>query len=116
MEADLLRFWQIDLLDYWRTPRRLSTRRLLVLVEHIPEGQGSAVRAIAGEWGPVEEILDSLRRWYVMVHSESHDDPGLHPRHPLSGTTDVAPSAEVVAHVARLKSEREAAIAAGELT
>lgn len=115
MEADLLRFYQVDLLDYWRKPRALSTRRLMVLVENIPEHQGSRVRAITGEWSTTEDLLDILRRRYEQAHYNDNTDPGPHPRHPAHEKEPVGPSAEVVAHVAQLKAEREAAIAAGEI-
>lgn len=116
MEADLLRFWQIRLTDYWRTPRTLSTRLLLTLVDHIPEGQGAAVHAIDGrEWGATEDILDQLRRWYILVHTESHDDPGPHQMNPAAQRADDRVSDDAVEMARRLKAEREAAIAAGEI-
>jgi hypothetical protein len=115
VEADLLRFYGVDLLDYWRKPRTLSTRRLVVLVHEIPENQGSRVRAITGEWSTTEDLLDILRRRYEQAHYNDNQDPGPHPRHPLHNDEQVGPSAEVVAHVAALKAEREAQIAAGEI-
>lgn len=118
MEADLLRFYRVDLLDYFRRPRLLSTRRLLVLVRHIPHGQGAAIRSIEGpEWSIEADILDTLRRWYIARNTDDHEDPGPHRLHPATRLEDqIAPSDEVVAHVAKLKAERERAIAAGEIT
>jgi hypothetical protein len=116
VEADLLRFYQVDLLDFWRTPRTLSTRRLLVLFDAIPQGQGAAVHTIDGpEWSIEADIADLHRRWYQMVHAEGREDPGPHRMHPQARQEQVAPSDEVVAHVAKLKAERERAIAAGEI-
>lgn len=83
VEADLQRFYQLDLADH---PRRLSTRRLLVLVRHLPRGEGSAVRSIHGtdgwEWTPDRDILDHLYRFTVRRDTEKHNDPGPHPWHP----------------------------------
>jgi hypothetical protein len=116
VEADLLRFWGVDLLDHGRRPRRLSTRRLLVLWRHIPHGQGSAVHAIEGpEWGAVEDLLDDLRRWYVVVHGEGHKDPGPHPMSPAHRRDEVGPNAAGLELARRLRAERESKLAAGEL-
>lgn len=116
MEADLDRFWGVDLLDYWRTPRRLSTRKLMNRVENIPIGQGSAVRSLDGpEWTTEMDLLDTIRRRYTHANFEPGEDPGPHVNHPAHRADDDGPSADVIAHVARLKAEREAAIAAGEI-
>ena len=117
MEADLLRFFHVDLLDYWRTPRTLSTRRLLNLVDRIPHGQGAALYTLDGpEWTAELDIADNHRRWFVASVAKDNEDPGPHKAHPSHHDTSLAPSAEVVAYAARLRDEREAAIAAGEIT
>jgi len=51
VEADLLRFYGVDLLDAHRG--RLSRRRLRVLIQHLPR-DAALVRALHGdeaEWG-----------------------------------------------------------------
>lgn len=78
VEADLLRFYGVDLLDFWRG--RLSPRRLAVLVRGIPAGQGAATRSLDGpEVTPERWILSDVWRWLVQVHGDGHKDPGPHP-------------------------------------
>lgn len=83
VEADLQRFYGLDIADH---PARLSTRRLLVLVRHIPRGQGAAVHSADGthgwEWTPERDLLDHLYRFTVRRDTEKHTDPGPHPWHP----------------------------------
>lgn len=60
MEADLLRYYGVDLLDRHRG--RLSARRLRVLIEHLPRG-AALVRAMHGdevEWGLSEHLLAAV--------------------------------------------------------
>jgi hypothetical protein len=57
VEADLLRYYGVDLLDRYRG--RLSARRLRVLIEHLPR-DAALVRALHGEdaqWGLPEHLL-----------------------------------------------------------
>ncbi|MGK4584545.1 hypothetical protein [Kitasatospora sp. HPMI-4] len=58
IEADLLRYYRLDLLDYHRGS--MSARRLRVLVRHLPEDSalGRALRASgAGESTPGDAFL-----------------------------------------------------------
>lgn len=59
IEADLHRYYHLDLLDLFR-PGRLSWRKLDVLLKHLPT-DSAAARAIAGTerdpWGTSEHLL-----------------------------------------------------------
>jgi hypothetical protein len=93
IEADLARFYHIDFLDLYR-PGRLSWRKLLVLVEHLPPeaALNTAIRNLMPEdklaenagdptkapWSAAETLLasviDEIRNlgWtYVQGHSDS---------------------------------------------
>jgi hypothetical protein len=104
VEADLLRFYGVDLLDYHRG--RLSARRLRVLVQHLPK-EAALVRAVRGEeaeWGLAEHLLatavDQLAagNWlFAAAHTPEDRDPPQRPqpvpRPGVDGTTDDAPTA-----------------------
>ena len=87
MEADLLRFYQMDLLDYYRGT--LSPRRLRVLIRYLPR-ESALVRALHGDvadWGLTEHLLagvvDELAvgNWlFVTANSDEHADPPARPR------------------------------------
>ena len=86
MEADLLRFYGVDLLDYHRG--RLSARRLRVLIQHLPK-EAALVRAVRGEaaeWGLAEHLLatavDQLAagNWlFAAAHTAEDRDPPQRP-------------------------------------
>ncbi len=60
MEADLLRYYRVDLLDYYRG--KLSARRLRVLISHLPR-QAALVRELHqedSEWGLTEHLLAAV--------------------------------------------------------
>ena len=87
MEADLLRYYRVDLLDYYRG--KLSPRRLRVLVQHLPR-ESALVRALHGdaaEWGLAEHLLAgavdeiAVGNWlFVSANSDEHADPPERPR------------------------------------
>lgn len=87
MEADLLRYYQVDLLDYYRG--RLSARRLRVLIRHLPR-EAALVRALHGDaadWGLAEQLLagaiDELAvgNWlFVAANSDERADLPDRPR------------------------------------
>lgn len=87
MEADLLRFYRVDLLDYYRG--KLSPRRLRVLIRHLPR-ESALARALHGDvvdWGLTEHLLagvvDELAvgNWlFVTANSPEHADPPERPR------------------------------------
>jgi hypothetical protein len=59
LEADLIRYYGVDLLDYHRG--RLSARRLRVLIQHLPR-DAALPRAVHGddaEWGLTDHLLAS---------------------------------------------------------
>jgi hypothetical protein len=86
VEADLLRYYGVDLLDYHRG--RLSRRRLRVLIQHLPK-DAALVRAIHGEeaeWGLTEHLLaaavDQLAagNWmFAAVNTAEDADPPQRP-------------------------------------
>jgi hypothetical protein len=86
VEADLLRFYGVDLLDYHRG--RLSTRRLRVLIQHLPK-DAALVRELHGEdveWGLTEHLLaaavDHLAagNWlFASAHTSENADPPERP-------------------------------------
>jgi hypothetical protein len=87
VEADLLRYYRVDLLDYYRGT--LSPRRLRVLIEHLPR-DAALVRALHGEvaeWGLTEHLLagavDELAvgNWlFVAANSDENADVPERPR------------------------------------
>jgi hypothetical protein len=86
VEADLLRFYGVDLLDHYRG--RLTARRLRVLIQHLPV-ESALVRALHGEeaqWGLTEHLLASAvdqlaaGNWmFATVHTPEDGSP---PRRP----------------------------------
>ncbi|MFL6126910.1 hypothetical protein [Actinophytocola sp.] len=87
MEADLLRFYGVDLLDYHRGT--LSARRVRVLIEHLPR-DAALVRELHGEtaeWGLTEHLLaaavDELAagNWlFVTANRDEHAEPPERPQ------------------------------------
>jgi hypothetical protein len=101
VEADLLRYYGVDLLDYHRGT--LSARRLRVLVEHLPR-DAALVRALHGEradWGLAEHLLaatvDQLAtgNWlFVAANRDEHADVPERPKPvPRPGIEDEDPGA-----------------------
>ena len=86
MEADLLRYYGVDLLDYHRG--RLSTRRLRVLIQHLPR-DAALVRKLHGEdveWGLTEHLLATVvdhladGNWlFASAHTSENADPPQRP-------------------------------------
>lgn len=72
MEADLLRYYRLDLLDFYRGT--LSTRRLRVLIRHLPPG--SALVAALNEGRPGWTLTDHLLAdlWALLVRIYSDPD------------------------------------------
>lgn len=60
IEADLLSHYGVDLLDWYRGG--LSSRRLRVLIEHLPAGSSfaRAVHGEAAEWGLTDHLLATV--------------------------------------------------------
>lgn len=59
LDADLRRYYRVDLADLWQPGGRLSPRRVLWLIEHLPE-DSATVAAIKG--GPEH------RPWITLAH------------------------------------------------
>ncbi|MEU5642125.1 hypothetical protein [Streptomyces milbemycinicus] len=82
LEADLLRYYGVDLLDWHR--ETLSSRRLSVLVRHLPP-DSAFVRAREGEaaeWGLTDHLLAAvidhlaIANWmYASVNRDEYADP-----------------------------------------
>jgi hypothetical protein len=86
VEADLLRFYGVDLLDHYRD--RLTARRLRVLIQHLPR-ESALARALHGEeagWGLTEHLLASAvdqlaaGNWmFAAVHTPEDGNPPERP-------------------------------------
>jgi hypothetical protein len=98
MEADLLRFYGLDLLDYHRGG--LSARRLRVLLQHLPP-EAALSRALHGDeaaWGLTEHLLATVAdqlataNWmFATVHTpEGASAPDRPPPLPRPGVPDAA--------------------------
>ncbi|WP_346176789.1 hypothetical protein [Streptomyces cuspidosporus] len=82
LEADLLRYYGVDLLDWHRGA--LSSRRLAVLVRHLPP-DSAFVRAREGEaaeWGLTDHLLAAvvdhlaIANWmFASVNRDEYADP-----------------------------------------
>ncbi|WP_343242467.1 MULTISPECIES: hypothetical protein [unclassified Streptomyces] len=89
LEADLLRFYGLDLLDWHRG--RLSSRRLAVLIRHLPR-EGAVARETEGEaaeWSVGDYLLahavDQLAQanWMFATVNQDEDADPLDPPQPL---------------------------------
>ncbi|WP_280854241.1 hypothetical protein [Streptomyces sp. SAI-041] len=86
LEADLLRHYGVDLLDWHRG--RLSSRRLRVLVEHLP-ADSSFARAVHGEqadWTVTDHLLAAVvdhlavANWmFATVNRDEDTEPAEYP-------------------------------------
>ncbi|WP_244177599.1 hypothetical protein [Streptomyces atriruber] len=90
LEADLLRFYGLDLLDWHRG--RLSSRRLAVLIRHLPR-DGAVARETEGEaadWSVGDYLLahavDQLAQanWMFATVNQDEDADPLDPPTPLA--------------------------------
>jgi hypothetical protein len=87
VEADLLRYYGVDLLDYHRGT--LSARRVRVLIEHLPR-DAALVRELHGEtaeWGLTEHLLAAtvdqlaISNWlFVSANRDEHAEPPERPK------------------------------------
>jgi hypothetical protein len=87
VEADLLRYYRVDLLDYYRGT--LSARRLRVLIKHLPRDSAlvGELHGDTAEWGLAEHLLagavDELAvgNWlFVAANSDENADVPPRPR------------------------------------
>ncbi|WP_413811987.1 hypothetical protein [Streptomyces sp. OE57] len=98
LEADLLRYYGVDLLDWHR--EALSSRRLAVLVRHLPP-DSAFVRAREGEaaeWGLTDHLLAAvvdhlaIANWmFTSANRDEYADPPEAPVPvPRPGATDMS--------------------------
>ncbi|MET8687704.1 hypothetical protein ABZV77_26175 [Streptomyces sp. NPDC004732] len=89
LEADLLRFYGLDLLDWHRG--RLSSRRLAVLIRHLPrdgavarEAEGEAAEWSVGDY-LLAHVVDQLAdaNWMFATVNQDEDADPLDPPKPL---------------------------------
>ncbi|MET7360003.1 hypothetical protein ABZS76_16330 [Streptomyces sp. NPDC005562] len=89
LEADLLRFYGLDLLDWHRG--RLSSRRLAVLIRQLPR-EGAVARETEGEaaeWSVgdylLAHVVDQLAQanWMFATVNQDEDADPLGPPRPL---------------------------------
>lgn len=99
LEADLLRHYGVDLLDWHRG--RLSSRRLAVLVKHLPRDSATlgGIHGEAAQWSVTDYLLASAvdqlaeANWmFATVNRDEDTDPLDYPKPvPRPGTRDPAP-------------------------
>jgi len=111
VEADLARFYQIDYSDRWRFDadgrRRLTLRRIGVLVRHLPVDSSTAMATGSPGWTLTERLLADV---FHATAGEPH--PGL-----PESATQVDPSRAKAIRAAKARAaERKRAIEAGEIT
>ncbi|GGR88241.1 hypothetical protein GCM10010252_28840 [Streptomyces aureoverticillatus] len=89
LEADLLRYYGVDLLDWHRG--ELSSRRLAVLIRHLP--QDSAFRIAqegeAARWSLTDHLLAAtvdhlaIANWMFASVNRDEDEPAPEPPQPV---------------------------------
>jgi hypothetical protein len=102
LEADLLRHYGVDLLDWYRG--RLSSRRLAVLVKHLPRDSVTldGLHGEAAQWSVTDYLLASVvdqlaeANWmFATVNRDEDADPLEYPRPvPRPGAREPEPVAE----------------------
>ena len=102
LEADLLRHYGVDLLDWHRG--RLSSRRLAVLVRHLPRDSATldGLHGEAAQWSVTDYLLASVvdqlaeANWmFATVNRDEDADPLEYPKPvPRPGTHAPAPAHE----------------------
>jgi hypothetical protein len=113
LEADLQRYYQVDLRDRWRFDehgcRRLTLRRLGALVAGLPP-ESRVARAVGGDGLTTDHIL------LMDVFHASANKP--HPARPsgTSGTHQGLERQQRLRAAKRRRAARQRAIAAGEIT
>lgn len=111
MEADLQRWYQVDIRDRWRFGpdgvRRLTLRRLGVLIRALPPDSATAVAAGGSGWRLADHLLADL-----FHASTGKPHPGL-----PKAVTVPDPERDMRVRRARARArERQRAIDAGEIT
>lgn len=120
MEADLQRFYGLDVRDRWHPDptRRLTLRRLVVLVWRFPPAEGAVVAVSTGRahWSMEAHLLDDLRRTVEAVNGVKSPKP--HPLRDTSRSTKrLTPERAKRLRAARQRARaRRTAIERGEIT
>lgn len=120
MEADLIRFYGVDYRDRWRYSggiRRLTLRRLWVLVRFLPEE--SAVARIgrngAAVWSVEAHLLDDIRMALTGTKKKPAKPHSERPQ-PLKHKAASGKRRRALADGRERQRERQRAIDAGEIT
>ena len=125
MEADLLRFYQIDLRDHWRKVEGrvvLTLRRIKVLLAHLPEDSALAVLSNDGKPVPTVEAVLLADIWQQLAAQSAKQGATIHPHPLMKAMTAESEKRHNEARRAALDRanaaniERRRAIAAGEIT
>lgn len=119
MEADLQQYHGLDYRDRWNPDRskRLTLRRLVVLIWRNPPIDGAVLRATTGrmQWSLSDHLLDDLRRTLEMVNGAKNPKP--HPLRDTSTAKRMTPErAKRLATAKRRARARRAALQSGEIT
>lgn len=120
MEADLARFYGVDYRDRWRRDedgrRRLTLRRLHVLVTHLPLESVTVALVKGTPWTRTEHLLDDLRMTVELtIPKKKRTKPKPHPDRKSTKHVDPARRRKLQSARARAR-ERRRKIDAGEIT
>lgn len=121
VEADIQRFYGVDYRDRWRFDgngrRRLTLRRLWVLVTYLPPESAivAAARDGAPHWSVEAHLLDDLR---IVLTGSKEKPASPHPMRPKprSDRANPARRAKQLAAARDRLRERRRRIEAGEIT
>lgn len=118
MEADLARYHHLDLRDHWRSDhtgrRRLTHRRLAVLIRHLPADAATVTEVSPGPiWDLTTVLLADI--WQATAHSKT--------AHPLARQArarahqiDTPERAQKIAAFRRRAAQRRDDIVTGRIT
>lgn len=119
MEADLARFYHLDLGDYWRRDdrgrRRLTLRRIGVLVAHLPAD--AALVRVADPHPPwsIGDVL-AAHIWQAVANSKNpHPMLAAEYRRTATARKPAPARTKAVAQARRRAQERLRAIQAGDI-
>ncbi|HBJ72822.1 MAG TPA: hypothetical protein DDY88_03735 [Actinobacteria bacterium] len=111
VEADLQGTYHIDLRDLWRFDeqgfRRLTLRRVWVLVTHLPPAAATRIALGGSGWDRKEHLAADL--WHAIVKSP-------HPGLPVVESPVDPKKSKRVAEFKKRAAERQRQIDAGEIT
>lgn len=114
VEADLQRYYQVDLRDRWSG--RLTLRRLLTLVLYLPDDSATAAAIRKGpHWSLRDHLIDELRMQVAALGGVKRPEP--HPTRPRPARNAVnTPARRRKLRAARARAAaRRQAIAEGRI-